>query len=168
MCASLRNQPTKEELHKWVVDPRPRKMKSDTIAPVVAGGSSGDDERNDVALMQSQGGTKNMESASAAKAKDTGVVVTPEKKATPNTCETKPPAIENNHPVKLFLKNVSESVVTYSPVDISAIEWESLPGSATLMNDLESDDPNRVIIELDPNDIDIPDFILRAMPFPEA
>jgi len=88
----------------------------------------------------------------------------------PKICETedkKPRAITSKPiDVNLFLKHVSCAQTTYVPIAIDSVEWDNLPAGVGihLANDLTGPDPNRIIVELDDDAEEVPDFMLNAIP----
>jgi len=77
--------------------------------------------------------------------------------------EDKKPAAST---AQVFAKVTSEGTSSYVPIVIDSSEWNCLPRGVYLANDLDGTDPNRIVVVVE-NDVDeVPDFILDSIPTP--
>jgi len=67
---------------------------------------------------------------------------------------------------QVFLKYTSEGNMLYVPVALGASEWDCLPRGVYLANDLDGTDPNRIVVVVDEDADEVPDFILDSIPIP--
>lgn len=83
--------------------------------------------------------------------------------------DKKPAAVDTNRndssDVVAFVKStpMCASDIIYTPVALSVWDSENLPDGVTLTNDFFGPDPNRLVLSLDDNVEEIPDFMLDVL-----